>query len=52
MSYLEKEQVKNICRGLFNDDRLIYAFTLAVRIQLNVGIISNEEWTYFLKGTS
>lgn len=40
----------NICRGLFEKDKLLYSFLNAVRISLKAEKISIKEWAYFLKG--
>jgi dynein heavy chain len=40
----------NVCRGLFNDHKKIFAFLLASKIQKRVGNIKNPEWDLFLKG--
>jgi hypothetical protein len=40
----------NVCRGLFHDDKLIFALTLAVRIALNSKALTHQEWDFFTKG--
>eukprot|EP01038_Epipyxis_sp_PR26KG_P008413 gene8413-11380_t len=40
----------NICRGLFERDKLLYAFLIAIQINLRANIISNSLWTSFLIG--
>lgn len=42
----------NICRGLFEKDKLLFAFTIAVKIQMGDGKISAKEWDFFLRGPS
>ncbi|ESN90843.1 hypothetical protein HELRODRAFT_194633 [Helobdella robusta] len=41
---------RNVSRGLFEKDKLIFSFMLCIEIMRNAGEISNEEWTYFLRG--
>ena len=40
----------NICRGLFEKDKLLYSFLNAVRISLKAEKINLKEWASFLKG--
>ena len=40
----------NICRGLFEKDKLLYSFLNAVRISLKEEKVSLKEWSFFLKG--
>jgi len=40
----------NICRGLFEKDKLLYSFMNTVRIVSKAGEISTPEWNYFLRG--
>lgn len=40
----------NICRGLFEKDKLLYSFLNAVRISLKAEKVSIKEWAFFLKG--
>ena len=40
----------NICRGLFEKDKLLFSFLIAVAIQRHAGIISLAEWNLFLRG--
>jgi len=42
----------NICRGLFEKDKLLFSFMMAVRIQLGGGSILGREWNFFLRGAS
>eukprot|EP00501_MAST-03F_sp_TOSAG23-6_P001833 GSMAST32.ASY1.ANO1.1911.1 assembled CDS len=39
-----------VCQGLFEKDKLTYAFVMAVRIAQQLGEISDEEWKALLKG--
>jgi hypothetical protein len=41
---------QRVCRGLFNNDRLILAFILATRIAIGQGQLKHEDWEFFLKG--
>jgi len=40
----------NICRGLFNTHKLIFAFSIATKIQMKEEKISMAEWNIFLRG--
>lgn len=42
----------NICRGLFERDKLLYAFLNASSILKRNGDISIDEWNFFLRGSS
>ncbi len=39
-----------ICQGLFEKDKLLYSFTIACRLLMNKGTITQEEWQSFLVG--
>ena len=41
----------NICRGLFEKDKLLYSFINTARISIQAGKLTEEEWAYFMKGT-
>lgn len=41
----------NICRGLFEKDKLLYSFLNASSIARRAGNISVDEWNYFLRGS-
>merc|ERR1711959_584227 len=40
----------NVCRGLFERDKLLYAFLLATSIERESGGISPAEWTAYMTG--
>lgn len=40
----------NVCRSLFEKDKLLFAFSLAIRIKAAKGEVSNEEWMFLLTG--
>ena len=42
----------NICRGLFEKDKLLYAFLNASSILKRSGDISIDEWNFFLRGSA
>jgi dynein heavy chain len=42
----------NICRGLFEKDKLLYSFMIASKIQIYNGAINDLEWNYYLRGGS
>lgn len=37
----------NICRGLFEKDKLLFAFMVASKLQLKQKLISNKQWNFF-----
>lgn len=41
----------NICRGLFEKDKLLYAFLNATSILRRAGSITVDEWNFFLRGS-
>mmetsp|Transcript_44073 Transcript_44073/g.42695 ORF Transcript_44073/g.42695 Transcript_44073/m.42695 type:complete len:159 (+) Transcript_44073:297-773(+) len=47
---ITKDIYNNICRGLFNMHKLIFAFLIASRIFLKQGKITTPEWDIYLKG--
>lgn len=42
----------NICRGLFERDKLLYAFLNASSIKRRAGDIQVDEWNFFLRGSA
>jgi len=40
----------NICRGLFNNHKKIFAFLIASSIERDKGDINKSEWDLLLKG--
>ncbi|CAK85038.1 unnamed protein product (macronuclear) [Paramecium tetraurelia] len=40
----------NICRGLFEKDKLLFSFLIASKIQLQAQYIHAREWNIFLRG--
>lgn len=40
----------NVCRGLFEKDKLLFSFMIAVNISLNGNVISENEWQMFMVG--
>ena len=40
----------NICRGLFEKDKLLFSFLIASKIKQSVGEIRSHEWNFFLRG--
>ena len=50
MTEITRIVYNNICRGLFNTHKLIFAFLIGSRIFLNNKEISIEEWDLYLKG--
>jgi len=42
----------NICRGLFEKDKLLFSFLMAIKIKMADGGISSRLWNFFLRGPS
>lgn len=42
----------NICRGLFEKDKLLYAFLNSTSILRRSGAIGVDEWNFFLRGSA
>lgn len=42
----------NICRGLFEKDKLLYSFLIACKIMLYDHKINPIEWNFFLRGST
>uniref|UniRef100_A0A1B6DUZ5 Dynein heavy chain region D6 P-loop domain-containing protein n=2 Tax=Clastoptera arizonana TaxID=38151 RepID=A0A1B6DUZ5_9HEMI len=42
----------NVCRSLFEKNKLQFAFLLCIRILLDSGVIDSHEWLFFLSGGS
>ena len=42
----------NICRGLFEKDKLLYSFLISSKIELYDKKINPAEWGFFLRGGS
>ena len=40
----------NICRGLFEKDKLLYSFMIATKIQIYDKVINDDEWNFYLRG--
>ena len=40
----------NVCRGLFEEHKLIYSFMICIEILKQEGSISVSEWNFFLRG--
>jgi hypothetical protein len=43
-------QTRNVCRSLFEKDKLMFAFLLAVRLMSAGGELDCAEWEFFLTG--
>jgi dynein heavy chain len=44
---ITKNFYKNICRGLFEKDKLLYSFLIAVNIKLAANKIGARDWAFF-----
>ncbi|KAJ3032226.1 Dynein heavy chain 6, axonemal [Rhizophlyctis rosea] len=42
----------NVCRGLFEAHKMIYAFMICIEIMREQGKIGTDEWNFFLRGGS
>lgn len=42
----------NICRGLFEKDKLLYSFMIACKILIYDQLINDLEWNFYLRGGS
>ena len=40
----------NVCRGLFEKDKLLYSFVVAAKIEIAASDVSDKEWLYFMVG--
>jgi dynein heavy chain len=40
----------NICRGLFEKDKLLYSFMISSKILIYDGLINDVEWNFYLRG--
>lgn len=40
----------NICRGLFEKDKLLYSFMISSKILIYDGLINDAEWNFYLRG--
>lgn len=52
LSDLTKSIYFNVCRGVFEKDKLLFAFMIAARIEVAAKLVSDEEWLIFLVGLS
>lgn len=42
--------LRNVCRSLFEKDKLLFAFLLAARLMSAAGALDADEWQFFLTG--
>jgi dynein heavy chain len=42
----------NVCRGLFERDKIVLAFLFCCSILRNMGSITNEEWSFYVRGSA
>ncbi|KAF5270064.1 hypothetical protein FQA39_LY08476 [Lamprigera yunnana] len=50
--YLTFSMYSNVCRSLFEKDKLLFAFLLSIRILMDTKKIDSQEWHFFLAGGS
>jgi len=54
MQYLKRSIIQsifiNVCRGLFEDDKLTFSFIIASAFQRHTGEVTNAEWSLLLRG--
>lgn len=49
---ITKDVFRNVTRGLFEKDKILFAFLIATSINKNAKIISEELWSAFTRGPS
>jgi len=42
----------NICRGLFEKDKLLFSFLITIFIQIENKVANMKEWNFFIRGSS
>jgi dynein heavy chain len=47
---LTEQIYTNICRGLFEKDKLLFSFLIASAIDRNAGKVSTDDWNFFVRG--
>ncbi|CAM39839.2 putative dynein heavy chain [Leishmania braziliensis MHOM/BR/75/M2904] len=52
ISNLTSATYTQICRGLFNKDKIILSLLIATAIARHDGVIAEEEWQYFVRATA
>lgn len=45
-----KDVYRNVARGLFEKDKLVFSFMLCAEIMKTAGTITNQQWNFFLRG--
>eukprot|EP00741_Cyanophora_paradoxa_P024436 tig00022075_g23593.t1 len=50
ISFMTDYIFANICRGLFEKDKMLFSFMIAVQIHRQAGNIAADEWSFFLRG--
>ena len=47
---ITRSMYTNVCRGLFEKDKLLYSFTISAKIYMAAGAVSDSEWQTFMVG--
>ena len=47
---ITRSMYTNVCRGLFEKDKLLYSFIMVSQINMKAGLVSDEEWILFMVG--
>ena len=50
LDHITKNIYRNICRGLFEKDKLTFSFLICSSIQRKSGMVGNDAWNYLLRG--
>jgi len=50
--YFTKSLYDNVCRSLFEKDKMLFSFLLTIKIMQGNNLVDPIEWRYFLAGPS
>jgi len=51
IAYITHNIYVNICRGLFEKDKMLFSFLVSVQVLRQAATISEDEWSFFLRGS-